>query len=400
MGGYFQPDIEAITECDPDLIIAAPSHQKVIDRLSGHGCKLLIMEVHQLDDAFSQMEVIGRLFDCESKASEVIKLNREQLSLVKAKLSKVSVEKRKKVARIMAGDLFFCPGDDSFQNEMIVAAGGIVPKWGQNGFAVAVDSKDWQRFNPQFVYGCHENKNAVMDFLGREEWKNVDAVKNNAITMFPCDLTCQASTRVGAFVQWLAAVLYLDVFADPENAVSENSVFSKKSIPITLPYVEAAEVITHKVNDATFKSLVVSFNKPMEVISTLEGPRYNLRGVGNTYVPMHASLGHMAYGIEPVQKAIAENLGFERNGYAGLMTGANMDNLSVQKRAYKDLEITVLVTAGGQGQCPAHVQRHGRVYGTRYHQYYPSGQPPIGPRCYGRSDYIHHRSQDRSPSGP
>ena len=349
VGGYFQPDIEAIIGCGPDLIVAAPSHQNVIDRFSHGRCNIMVMEVRRLDDAFAHMETIGRLFECESKAAEVIKLNRGQLSLVKARLSKVPMEKRKRVARIMAGDSFCCPGDDSFQNEMIAEAGGIVPKWGENGFAVPVDSKAWRRFNPQFVYGCHENKIAVMDFLSREDWKGVDAVKNGAISMFPCDLTCQASTRVGAFVQWLAAVLYLDVFADPQNAISDNSVLSKTSIPVKLPYVEAVQMVTHRVSDATFKTLAVSFKRPISVLSTLEGPRSNLRGVGNTYVPMYASLGHMAYGIEPVQKAIAENLGFDVGEYAGLMTGANMDNLSIQKMAYKDLEIKALVTAGVRG---------------------------------------------------
>ena len=110
-----------------------------------------------------------------------------------------------------------------------------------------------------------------------------------------------------------------------------------------------AGVITHRVADAEYKSLMVRFKGPMDVISTLEGPRSAVLGVGNTYVPMHASLGHMARGITQVQKTIAENLGFKAEEYTGLMTGANMDNLAVIHRSAGDIKITALVTAGIRG---------------------------------------------------
>lgn len=71
------------------------------------------------------MEMIGRLFDCETEAAATIKRNREQLALVKAKLDAIPIKNRKRVTRVIAGDGLACPGDDSFQNEMIAAAGGI-----------------------------------------------------------------------------------------------------------------------------------------------------------------------------------------------------------------------------------------------------------------------------------
>lgn len=349
VGSYFYPNIEAIANCHPDLIIISPSHKGVLNRFD-HSCyKLMVMEVRQIEEAFSQMEMIGRLFDCEAEATATIQRNRDQLAVVKTKLAALPGEKRKRVARVMAGDELACPGDDSFQNEMISAAGGIPPHWGKTGFAVPVSLEEWRHFNPQMVYGCYRNKKAVQTLLNREDWKEVEAVQTGFITMFPCDLTCQVSTRVGAFVQWLAAVLYLDTFADPEKAVRDNTVLAQKPVSMDLAYVEQAQVLTHRVTDSEYKSLVVKFKRPLDVLSTLEGNRSGVRGVGNTYVPMHASLGHMAYGIEQVQEAIADNLGFDAGEYAGLMTGADMDNLSVQKRTCKDLKVTALVTAGVRG---------------------------------------------------
>ncbi|WP_319524922.1 adenosylcobinamide amidohydrolase [uncultured Desulfosarcina sp.] len=349
IGSYFTPDIDAIRDCRPDLVIASPSHEAVIRHFEKSTCSLLVMEAVTLEEGFAHMEMIGRLFGCEAAAHEVVQRNRDQLALVAARLAGIPEREKKRVARVMISDGLYSPGDDSFQHETITAAGGIAPSWGRTGFAVPVDLEAWQRFNPQFVYGCHLNQEEVKAFLKRDGWKDVDAVRNRSVSMFPCELTCRVSVRVGAFVQWLAAVLYPDVFADPATAVLGNDVLERKPLELDMDYVARAGVVTHRVADAAYKSVMVRFKRPMDVISTLEGPRPAVQGVGNTYVPMHASLGHMARGISDVQKAIAGNLGFETQAYTGLMTGANMDNLSIQQRTYKDLKVTVLVTAGVRG---------------------------------------------------
>ena len=349
VGGNFAPNIETILACRPDLIIAAPYQKEIIRHFQDGSCNTMVMEANGIDEAFAQMEIMGRLFNCESKAQEVINHNREQLSLVKKRLHHVPSQKRKRVVRVMAGKGLACPGDDSFQNEMIEAAGGITPKWGKKGFAVKVSQEAWQHFNPQVIYGCHLNEKAVRALLELNEWKDVDAVKSGFITMFPCSLTCQASTRMGYFVSWLAAVLYPDTFADPETAVLKDQVLGRRSIPVDLQYVETAEVVRHRVADEEYKSLVLKFKEPQDLLSTFEGYLTDVLAVGNTFVPMPASLGHMARGVAPAKAAIRKNLGFEEGQYATLMTGADMDNLAVEKTVYKDLEVMAFVTAGVKG---------------------------------------------------
>ncbi|CCK81590.1 adenosylcobinamide amidohydrolase [Desulfobacula toluolica] len=349
VGGYFHPDIDAIAKTHPDLIIAAPFHKAVIQYFGPDCCPLMVMETKSIADAFYQMEIIGQLFDCEKKASEIIQRNREQLALVKSRLGNLPVQQRKRVVRVMAGTTLSCPGDDSFQNEIITAAGGIPPKWGKNGFAVPVSQEQWQQFNSQMVYGCSRNEKAVQAFLKQDGWKDVAAVQNGFIRMFPCNLTCQVSTRVGYFVQWLATVLYLDLFADPEKAVTTNAVLDESPVVLGLDYVKQARVVRHRVADSEYKSLVIRFNGPQEILSTFEGNLTGILGAGNTYVPMPASLGHMAYGVTQAQEAIQKNLGFAKGEFSTMMTGADMDNLAVVKKSFKDLEVTALVTAGVKG---------------------------------------------------
>ncbi|MGD9160698.1 MAG: ABC transporter substrate-binding protein, partial [Desulfobacteraceae bacterium] len=349
VGSYFYPDIKAIIDCKPDLIIAAPSHKKIIDYFKDKPCRIMVLKENSINDAFIQMEMISKIFNCLPEARKVIESNREKLAIVKARADKIPNEKRKRVVRVMAGTGISCPGDDSFQMEMIKAAGGIPLKTGKNGFAVQVGLKQWQDFNPQFIYGCNDNKKAVTELINRKGWKDVDAVKNGSVTMFPCRLTCQVSTNIGDFIQWLAATVYLEDFADQDKAATEDTVLEKTLIKVDVPYLKNTEIVRHRVADAEYKSLVVNFKTKQDIASTFEGNLSNLIAAGNTYVPMHASLGQMAFGVDRAKAAIKKNLGFNENEFTTLMTGADMDNLSIQKRTYKDLEVTALVTAGVRG---------------------------------------------------
>ncbi len=362
VGSYFSPDIKAIEKCNPDLIIAAPSHKKIIDHFKKTQCIVLVLDVKKIDDAFTQMEMLGRIFNCLPEAKKVIDINRENLALVKARVDKIPPEKRIRVARVMAGANISCPGDDSFQTEMIIAAGGIPLKTGRNGFAVEVSLKEWLEFNPQFIYGCNMNEKAVRSLISRDGWKDVDAVKNGNVSMFPCELTCQVSTRIGDFIQWLATTIYLETFADFSKAVTKDTVLERRPLAIDMNYVKKAEIIRHRVADAEYKSLLISFADTQDIASTFDGCLSDIKGVANTYIPMHASLAQMAYGVSDAKEAIKRNLGFTGSGFATLMTGADMDNLSIKKMTYKELEVIALVTAGVRGNA----QRASRDEGSYY----------------------------------
>ncbi|MBN1905887.1 MAG: adenosylcobinamide amidohydrolase [Deltaproteobacteria bacterium] len=362
VGSYFSPDLDSIIDCNPDLVIATPSQKKIIDYYKNKQCKVMILEVKKIDDAFNQMEMMGSVFNCQSEAKKVIEGNREKIAFVRARADKIPPEKRLRVARVMAGGEISCPGDDSFQAEMIKACGGMPLKSGRNGFGVQVSLKEWQDFNPQFIYGCNDNEKAVRELINRDGWKDVDAIKNSSISMFPCELTCQVSTRIGDFIQYLAATIYLETFADFSKAVTEDKVLEQTPVQLDISYVKKAEIVRHRVADAEYKSVVLSFNDLQDIASTFDGYLTDVKGAANTYVPMHASLGQMAFGVTGAKEAVKRNLGFSGSGFTTLMTGADMDNLSIQKRSFKDLEVTALVTAGVRGNAQRASQDEGSYY--------------------------------------
>lgn len=369
IGGFFDPDLPAITAVRPDLIIAATSHRSLLQQWLDdpqQQTTVLFFREGSLEDGFARMAAIGALVDRKQQAQVIIDRNREQIALVQSRLKELSPEQRKRVARVAAGpEKLFCPGDDSFQNEMIRAAGGTPPHWEKDGGFFSVDVTAWQTFNPQIIYGCNSNMEAVQAILSRKGFKEVEAVRNRAIHQLPCSVACQVTPHVGAAVQWLAASFHPELMADTGKAVSSNTLRGEHPLTVALPYVASAHVLSHRVNDADFKSLVIRFTTPQVILSTAEENRGPVQAVGNTFIPMHASLGHMQFGVEQVRRDVAANLGYNRKTYAGMMTGADMDNLSVQVQREDGLEAVALVTAGVRGNA----QRLSRDIGYSY----PSG---------------------------
>ncbi len=349
LGSYFHPNLEKIAGLEPDLIIASPGQVDVIKAFSGSPQKILVLDARSIEAGFTRIELIGKLFDCEQEAASIVARNRHQLQLVEERLKVVPMAERKRVGRIVVGKRPSIPGDDSFQNQLISIAGGLPFYSKQKGDFVPVALSQWQQFDPQFVYGCHANAEAVRTVLKEPGWSDVTAVHDGAVSMFPCSLTCRAGVHMGDFTQWLAALLYPQQMADPALAVSADEVLKERPLSLDLSYVKQARVVDQRVNDSVYRSLDVHFTAPQRILSTFEGLREKVDGVGNTYIPMGASLGHMAFGPEPGKTAIAENLGYASKSFASMMTGADMNNLANKTEVYQDLAVTVLATAGVRG---------------------------------------------------
>ncbi|MDY6852437.1 MAG: adenosylcobinamide amidohydrolase, partial [Thermodesulfobacteriota bacterium] len=232
------------------------------------------------------------------------------------------------------------------QNAYIRAAGGIAPNLGKNGRVVPVTLDQWRRFNPQIIYGCGLDRQTAGELLSRPGWREVDAMKNGRLLWFPCALTCRASVNAGYFISWLAASIYAEEFSKEENLVKPEQAVGSKPLDIDLEYVEQAQVVKTVLSDFIHKTLVVDFNKPIEILSTLEGFRRDVRAVGNHSLPPPGwkLLGQM--NLNRLAEKVCSLIGRNKPETSLLFTGANMDNLTVQTARFRDMTAYALVTAG------------------------------------------------------
>lgn len=362
VGGYFSPSVDRIAALDPDVIFLSSLHKTVRERFADGPCRLVELRSNSIEEACRNIKQLGNVFHNPQAAAEVVSRIRGTLRLVSRKIEKIPPDRRLRVLRLMGRDQVMTPGDDSFQNDFIRAAGGIPPRLGKNGGAVTVTLEEWKRFNPQVIYGCGGDREAAGWILSQPGWKDVDAVREGKIFTFPCELTCRASIYSADFIAWLASSLYGDSFSVAANRVLPEKPTGSRSLELPLDYVSSARIVESTISDFTNKTLLVEFKTPMRILSTLEGERGGIRCVGNHGSPPPCwSIGHKGT-VEGLRNHLCSVLGKSPKSTSLLMTGARMDNLVIRSARFKDMTAFALVTAGVQGNAVRMASDEGPFY--------------------------------------
>ncbi|MBU4263394.1 MAG: adenosylcobinamide amidohydrolase [Proteobacteria bacterium] len=358
VGGFFAPGIKEIAALNPDFIFVADLHEEVRAHFQNK-CRLLTLNVSGIDSAMERIELLGRIFGREEAARKVVAENRELLTLIARKVAGIPAEKRQRAVRIMGSESLMVPGDDSFQNDFIRAAGAIPPRFGENGKIISISPEQWRQFDPQVVYGCGGGKPAILEAAGGRE---VSAMQNNRFFSFPCDFTCRGGVNVGNFVAWLAARIYSEEFSDPAKQVRADQLLGEKTVAVDLPYVRRVRVVESSIRDFTNRTLLVDFKTPQTILSSLEGPRSKILTVGNHYYPAPTwGLGHDE-GVEAMSRRTCAVLTQSPEDTSLLFTGADMDNLAISRQDFKEMTVYALVTAGVK----SNAVRMGRDTGNFY----------------------------------
>ena len=362
VGGFFSPSLKAIEAVHPDIIFLTCLHKKVIEKFGHERCKLINFETDSIVDSYKNINLLGKIFNKENEAADIVDEIKNRLKIIEKKINKIPRSERKKVLRLMGRDPVMTPGDDSFQNEMIKAAGGIPPVLGKKGNIVVITKEEWMKFNPQVIYGCGGDRKTAKKFFNRPGWKNVDAVKNGKIFYFPCDLTCRVSTNTGYFVSWLSSVIYTNEFSKKDSQVLEEKVFKSSRLDLNLDYIKDARILYSHIHDFENKTLVINFKKSLSVVSTLEGQRNGIDSVGNHYSPPPCwRIGHKS-DLKGVRESVYQVIGKSEKNSSFLFTGADMDNLAIKKQRFREMEILALITAGVKSNAVRMSKDAGRYY--------------------------------------
>jgi ABC-type Fe3+-hydroxamate transport system substrate-binding protein/adenosylcobinamide amidohydrolase len=362
VGSFFNPSVEKIEEIKPDVIFISSLQKKVREKFQGKAV-LIELDAHSIDDIYKNITILGKIYNKENKAQQIIENMQNEINLVSKKVNKIPESQRKKVIRLMGRDTIMTPGDDSFQNDYIRKAGGIPPVFNKRGNVVPISKEEWIKFNPQIIYACGGDTKAEAIIQKEQGWKDVDAVKNRKIFYFPCEYTCRASVDAGNFISLLSSRIYENEFFKQENLVKQEKITGTKKINnISLDYISDVRVDYSDIYDFPNKTLVIDFKQPMTILSTLEGQQDAIDTVGNHSLPPESWLVSHKIGYEKYREKIYSIIGQKTANSSFLSTGADMDNLSIQKQIYKDLTVYALVTAGVETNAVRLSKDEGRYY--------------------------------------
>ncbi|MCP4577959.1 MAG: ABC transporter substrate-binding protein [Deltaproteobacteria bacterium] len=362
VGGYFSPSLDVIAAEKPDMIFISDLHQGVKEHFKNDSCRLVELKTKSINDSREKILLLGKIFNKEKQAQTLVQSINEQLQTIAQKVERIPSEKRQRVIRLMGRDTVMTPGDGSFQNEMIRAAGGIPPQLGRKGAVTPISKEEWIKFNPQVIYGCGGDRKTAEAFFNRPGWKDVDAVKNGRIFYFPCELTCRAATHTGYFVSWLSARIYSNLFSKKEFQLSDGKILKTKKLDLPLSYVKDAKIVYSTINDFVNKTLMLDFTKPLRIVSTLEGERTGIQTVGNHYSPPPCWAIEHQKGLAQSRELVYSVIGVSAHTSSFLFTGADMDQIAVVHQQFKDMTVYALVTAGVRSNALRMGQDEGKYY--------------------------------------
>jgi ABC-type Fe3+-hydroxamate transport system substrate-binding protein/adenosylcobinamide amidohydrolase len=362
VGGFARPSLDAIEQLDPDLIFATSYQASKLQRMVDQGRTVVVFDDTSLGDMYRRIEILGKVLGRKQRATEVVREIRRSLDRVATKVSRVPEAERRRVIRVMGRATAMAPGDDSFQNELIRAAGGVPPELGRRGAVVEVSAEQWRRFDPQVIYHCEGDEAIVERLRDDQSWNQVEAFRESRIYRFPCDLTCRTTPHAAEFAAWLASSIYPEEFGADASPVSPDRVLEQREIELPLSYVSSAAVVTTSILDFENHTLVIDLEEPMRVLSTLDGAREGVRTVANHHAPppcwgaLH-ELGPAGYG-----ERVLRTLERSADSASLLFTGADLENLAVRSESCKELEVHALVTAGVSGNALRVSEDQGSFY--------------------------------------
>ncbi|EFK12239.1 adenosylcobinamide amidohydrolase [delta proteobacterium NaphS2] len=362
VGGYFSPSLDLIASQNPQVIFHSALHKGLKERFKNSPVQLVALETNSMSDGREKILLLGKIFQKEARAREVVKAIDDQLQVIAEKVAKIPIKDRQRVFRLMGRDAVMTPGSDSFQNEMIRTAGGIPPDFGRKGAVTPVTLEEWIKFNPQVIYGCGGDRKTAETLLSRPGWKDVDAVKKGRIFFFPCELTCRAATNTGNFVSWLSSRIYAKRFSKQAFQILHNMIQKSRKLDIQLDYIKDTQIVYSIINDFPNKTLRIDFTRPMTIVSTLEGERTGIQTVGNHYSPPPAWAIEHLKGLEKSRVLIYDILGVSEDTASFLFTGADMDHIAVVRKEFRDMVVYALVTAGVKSNALRMGKDEGKYY--------------------------------------
>ena len=348
IGGAFTPQWDLIAEAKPDLLIVAPRLAEEARGQMPQTPLLVWDDGASLKEADLKIGWLGELFQKTAEAKKLRGENRELMDLIARKTANIPEEKRLRVIRLLKTEKgLLTPGEDSFQSELITAAGGLAPKMGPGAF-VPVNLDEWKKFNPQVIYACGPGRAELVKFLEQPGWSEAEAVKNKSLYYFPCALTCRAAANTGYFTAWFSSMIYGQSFSDRGNLVLPEKVLDERPVAINIPYVAKARIVESRVFDFIHRTLLVDFKAPRLIASTSGGQR-KVATVGNSFSPTPTWGLYHELGYARSRESLFRVLKLNPQAAEILGTGAAMNNLAIKSAAFKDMAVTALVTAGVEG---------------------------------------------------
>jgi len=198
IGGYYNPNIEAILSLTPDLVIATPDgyNEASVGKLDQSGISVFIVNPKQIDEVLEATLLLGKVTGRDDAAKQVVAGLRRRVEAVREKVALIPVDERPKVFYEIGQDPLITAGPGNFVDNLISDAGGI---------NIANDAPtDWPRYSVEAVIMKEPDVILTASHVGSEDdsaaswhrYRTIPAVKNGRIYLVDPDILLRSGPRI------------------------------------------------------------------------------------------------------------------------------------------------------------------------------------------------------------
>ncbi|MBW2092452.1 MAG: ABC transporter substrate-binding protein [Deltaproteobacteria bacterium] len=219
MGGFYDPNYEAIIAARPDLVILSVEQQNTGKYLTSAGLKALKVDHSTISGILSALKEIGRVCGAQQEALDAVTALNQRMDLV---MSKTRGLPRRSVLISIARSLgsqslsdIYIAGKDEFYDEMITLAGGRNAYQGRMKYPT-ISREGILKLNPEVIVDLVP-ETAEQDWEDEailKEWghfSSVDAVRNRRVHVFRQGFMVIPGPRFILTVEELARVIHPEV---------------------------------------------------------------------------------------------------------------------------------------------------------------------------------------------
>ncbi len=220
LGGYGNPNYEAIVALNPDLVVTMPEQSELRRRLKRLGIETVEVDQGTIDGILTSIVTLGRICDVEAKAHEMVAGLRARLRLLSAKTQgltrpRVLVCVGRPVGSGRLAEVHVA-GACGFLNELITRAGGVNASSDRLNRYPAVSHEGLIVMNPQVIIDMlpELSKQGVSPEAAIAQWNElptVEAVKNQRVHAITEDYAVIPGPRFIRILERITRCIHPDV---------------------------------------------------------------------------------------------------------------------------------------------------------------------------------------------
>lgn len=220
VGGYFDPNFEAIVSLKPDLVIMLDEHSKYKQNFDNLKLNTLSVDHKSINGILKSILTLGKITGTEKKAEEIVKTINTEIENIKKQTEKLNRPKvllciGRNVDSKVLEDVYIA-GCDSFYNIMLKISGGTnVYTSGNLSFPV-VTVEGIIRMNPDIIIDI------IPDLTERgldkdkvkipwQKLSSIQAVKENNIFIFEQKFMARPGPRFIDIIKQMAKVIHPEI---------------------------------------------------------------------------------------------------------------------------------------------------------------------------------------------